>query len=295
MGAYQGEIYAILSGLFWAIAVCFFKRGGQNMPAISLNLFKNIIGVGLFAITLPVVGQSLLIDVPISDYLLLVASGVVGMTLGDTVFFAALKRMGASLWAIVGALYAPSVIFMAYITLGERLSGMDFAGIAMIVFAIVLASTKKSELAAFDKERLMGVGLGVLSLFLMAAGIVMMKPVLDRTPVWWAIQVRLIGATISLVILVVLSPKRRRLLAGLLPDSNWKYIVPGSLIGPYLALGFWIAGFKYTLAGKAAILNQLNTVFIFVFAWLFLKEPLTWRKGVGLALAMLGAVLVVLR
>ena len=295
MGAYQGEIYAILSGLFWAIAVCFFKRGGKDMPAITLNLFKNIIGVALFAITLPVVGQSLLIDAPMSDYLLLVASGVVGMTLGDTVFFAALKKMGASLWAIVSALYAPSVIFMAYIALGERLSAMDFVGIALIVLAIILASTKKSELAAFDKERLVGVGLGVLSLFLMAAGIVMMKPVLDRTPVWWAIQVRLIGATISLFILVLLSKKRRVLLRAMLPDSNWKYLVPGSLIGPYLALGFWIAGFKYALAGKAAILNQLNMVFIFVFAWLFLKEPLTWRKGVGLALAILGAVLVVLR
>ncbi|MBN1593275.1 MAG: DMT family transporter [Candidatus Coatesbacteria bacterium] len=293
MEKYAGEIYAILSGLFWAMAVCLFKKGGSQMPPITLNLFKNIIGVFLFAISLPIVGQPLFIDVPAYDYLMLILSGFIGMTLGDTVFFAALKRVGASLWAIVTAFYAPSVILMAYIVLDERLPALGFIGIAMIVFAIVLASTKKSDRIEFDKNRLIGVGLGILSLLLMAAGIVMMKPILDRSPLWWAIQIRLIGATFSLFVIVLLSPKRRELLRAMLPDKHWKYIVPGSIIGPYFALGFWIAGFKYTLAGIAAILNQLNMVFIFVFAWLFLKEPLTWRRWVGLIVALSGAAVVI--
>lgn len=294
MGAYQGEIYAILSGLFWAIAVCFFKRGGANMPAITLNLFKNVIGIILFTITLLVVGQPLFIDVPISDYLIIIVSGIAGMTLADTLFFAALRRMGASMWAIVSSLYSPSVIFMAYVFLDETLSGIDLLGVAIVVGAIIFASTRRDELGSFDRERMVGVLLGVLSLLLMATGIIIMKPVLLHAPALWATQVRLIGSTISLFILILLSKKRRLLLRAMLPDRNWKYLVPGSLIGPYLALGCWIAGFKYTLAGKAAILNQLNMVFIFVFAALFLREPLTWRKGVGLGFAFLGAILVVL-
>jgi len=294
MGVYQGEIYAVLSGLFWAVAVCFFKRGGANMPAITLNLFKNIIGIILFAITLLIVGQPLFIDVPNSDYLIVIASGIVGMTLADTLFFAALRRMGASMWAIVSSLYSPSVILMAYVFLDETLSGTDLLGVAIVVGAIILASTRRDELGALDKESLIGVLLSVLSLLLMAVGIIIMKPVLLRTPALWATQIRLIGSTVSLFILVVLSKKRRVLLRAMLPDANWKYLVPGSLIGPYLALGFWIAGFKYALAGKASILNQLNMVFIFVFAWLFLKEPLTWRRSLGLGLALGGASLVIL-
>ena len=294
MDGYQGETYAILSGLFWAIAVCFFKRGGADMPAITLNLFKNIIGVVLFAITLLVVGQPLFIDVPVSEYLIILASGLIGMTLADTLFFAALKRMGASLWAVVSAFYSPSVIVMAYIFLGETLDWTDILGVVVIISAIIFASTRRDELGEFDKERLIGILLGVSSLLLMAVGIIIMKPVLLRTPTLWATQVRLIGSTVSLFILILLSKKRRVLLRAMLPDGNWKYLLPGSLIGPYLALGFWIAGFKYTLAGKAAILNQLNMVFIFVFAWLFLKEPLTWRRSVGLVVAIGGATLVVL-
>jgi drug/metabolite transporter (DMT)-like permease len=291
---YAGEIYALLSGFFWAIAVCLYKKGGQDMPPLSLNLFKNIFGVVLFTITLLFLHQSLYIDVPVRDYAVLILSGVLGMTLGDTVFFAALKRMGASVWAIVSAFYGPSVIFTAYLTLGERLGAPDIVGAAIIVGAIILGSTRRGELGSFDKNLAIGVALGILSLLLMAAGIVMMKPILERTPLWWAIQVRLIGATASLLVLVLLSKRRRRLLEAMLPTSNWKYILPGSLIGPYLALGCWIAGFKYTLAGSAAILTQMNTVFIFVFAALFLKERITRRRGLGLALALCGAAIVIL-
>jgi len=43
------------------------------------------------------------------------------------------------------------------------------------------------------------------------------------------------------------------------------------------------------------VLNQLSTIFIFVLAAVFLKEPLTPRRTVALVMAVSGAVLVTLR
>jgi drug/metabolite transporter (DMT)-like permease len=54
----------------------------------------------------------------------------------------------------------------------------------------------------------------------------------------------------------------------------------------------WLAGFKYTLAGRAAIYNQLSTVLIVIFARLFLSETLNTRKIIGVSLAIFGALLV---
>ena len=54
----------------------------------------------------------------------------------------------------------------------------------------------------------------------------------------------------------------------------------------------WLAGFKYTLAGRAAIYNQLSTVLIVIFARLFLSESLNTRKIIGILLAIFGALLV---
>ena len=57
----------------------------------------------------------------------------------------------------------------------------------------------------------------------------------------------------------------------------------------------WTAGFKHTTAGRAAIYNQLSTVFIIILAVLFLKERLTMRKVLGVVLAVGGAVVVAMQ
>jgi drug/metabolite transporter (DMT)-like permease len=54
----------------------------------------------------------------------------------------------------------------------------------------------------------------------------------------------------------------------------------------------WLGGFKYTLASVSAILNQLSTIFLFVLAAIFLKEPLTPRRTIAVAMAVIGALLV---
>jgi drug/metabolite transporter (DMT)-like permease len=65
-----------------------------------------------------------------------------------------------------------------------------------------------------------------------------------------------------------------------------------ALLGPFLATLFWIAGFKYLEAGRAAIYNQLSTAFIILSAYFFLGEKLTKRKMLGVVLALTGASIV---
>jgi drug/metabolite transporter (DMT)-like permease len=48
---------------------------------------------------------------------------------------------------------------------------------------------------------------------------------------------------------------------------------------------------KYTLVSLAAILNQLSTVFIFLLAAIFLKEPVTVSRILAILLATVGAIL----
>ena len=66
----------------------------------------------------------------------------------------------------------------------------------------------------------------------------------------------------------------------------------GSIFGTFLSVIFWLAGFKYTLAGRAAIYNQLATIFIILMAAVFLKEAMTRRKWLAVSSALSGALLV---
>ena len=63
-------------------------------------------------------------------------------------------------------------------------------------------------------------------------------------------------------------------------------------MGTYLSVIFWLAGFKYTIPGRAAIYNQLSTILIMIMATLFLGEKMNKKKWSAVALAIFGALLI---
>ena len=103
---------------------------------------------------------------------------------------------------------------------------------------------------------------------------------------------RLLGGTVPLLLWAGVSPQRNKLFAGFRPGPVWKWAVPGAFLGAYLSMLLWIAGFKYTRAPIAGILNQTSTIFAVLLAALFLKETLPKRKLLAMVLALGGVVVV---
>jgi len=293
--SHLGEILAIGCGMFWAMAVCLFKKSGETMRPMSLNLFKNTLAIGFFAITLAVLRQPLIIEAPPRDYVLVILSGVIGMTVADTLFLASLNRIGASLWGLVDCLYTPCVIVLAFFLLGEQLTWSNLVGASLIISAIFIAVVNVKELKGLHGDGFRsGVLMGVAAIVLMAFGGVMMKPVLEAgRPLVWVAQMRLIAGTIGLVTIALIRRERWAIFAAMWPGRGWKYTVAGAFFGPYITILLWVAGMKYIQVSTAAILNQLSVLFIFVFAFFFLKEPLSVRRILALIVAFVGVIFVV--
>jgi drug/metabolite transporter (DMT)-like permease len=136
---------------------------------------------------------------------------------------------------------------------------------------------------------LWGVVMGGLAMFTMAAGIVAAKPVLERSDFWWATTVRLLGAAPLLVVHGLMRKHRQATRDCFRWGPHWRYVLPGAVLGTYVALGLWILGFKYALASTAGVLNQTSTFFVLILATLWLKEPLTKRKAGAVILGFAGA------
>jgi drug/metabolite transporter (DMT)-like permease len=286
-----GEILALASGLAWAVAVVLFRVSGRSIHPVGLNLGKNVLGLALIAPTVLLLGESLLPSVPLATTGLLLLSGVLGIAVSDTLFFHALNRLGASLTAIVDCFYSPFVIALSFVLLGERLSLVQLGGAALVVSAILTVS-KEGKLEKIDRKDLaLGIAYGILAMFFVALGIVMVKPVLGSVSVVWATLVRMAGGTAALALLVPVLRNRRSILAPLLDRRNWKALVPAAFFGSYLSLILWTGGMKYAKASVAAVLNQLNTIFIVIIAAVFLKERLTGWKLAAVVLAFVGAYL----
>lgn len=64
-------------------------------------------------------------------------------------------------------------------------------------------------------------------------------------------------------------------------------------MGTYISMLLWLAGYKYTSASVASVLNEMAAVFILILAAIFLHDRLKRAQLAGAALAISGVLLVV--
>lgn len=297
---HNGELYAASCAFLWAVAVVLFRRSGDDVAPLALNLFKNVLGVGLLSLTLLVTGNPFFpAELEVGDWAILMASGVIGIAAADTLFFASLNLLGAGRSAIVDCLYSPMVIVCAFFLLDEPVGPALLLATGLVVAGILVGTWEPEE----DEEgggegqrrgRLLGIGLGVAAMAMMAFGIVIAKPVLEVAEPFWATTVRLVGAIPALLVVGAGRRHRADIVHCFRPGPHWRFMVPGAFVGAYFALLLWILGFKYAQAGTAGVLNQTSNIIVLLLAWMFLKEPLGWRRLVAIGLGFAGAVVVVL-
>lgn len=291
---YLGEILALSSSIFWSFAVILFRKSGETVHPIALNLFKNLLTIILILPTMLIFHQSLFIAFPTSKYLLFLLSGILGMAIADTLFFMSLNKIGASLNAIVACTYSPFIIILSVIFLKERLVIVQILGVVLIVSAVLLTTRLKQIEHIPPRILLTGIAWGILSNVMTAIGIILIKPQLSTTPLLWATEIRLIGGFVVLFIITLFLPNRRQIFKSINTIKGYSYSIGGTLIGTYLALIVWLAGMKYTSASIASALNQTSSVFVFVFAALLLKEKITILRIIAILIAIIGVFLVFL-
>jgi drug/metabolite transporter (DMT)-like permease len=289
---YLGQIFAILTAISWAFAVILFKKSGETVHPVALNLFKNLLAMVLLVPTIFLFGEPVRNLFDTDEYVLILLSGALGIGIADTLFFKSLNLLGAGLSAIVDCMYSPSIIILAFLWLGETLSIAQMIGIVIIISAVLTISKADNGKIITRHDLVSGIALGILAMATMAVGVVIVKPILDRSPLLWLTEVRLIGGAIILVIVLLFHPGRRRIISPRMDRRSWAYTIWGSFIGAYMAMILWLAGMKYTKASIAAALNQTANIFIFIFAALILKEPITPRRLAGIALGVSGAFIV---
>ncbi len=290
--AYLGETNAILTAIIWACAVILFKKSGERVHPIGLNLFKDMLAIVLLLPTLWIFGETLLYDAPVSDYWILLASGALGIGISDTFFFMCLNRLGAGLTAIVDCFYSPFIIGLSILWLSESLTILQVMGTILIISAVLTAVERGGHSKISQRDLIKGILYGLLAMLTVAVSIVAVKPVLERSPLLWVSEIRLIGGVIMLILILLLHPQRRKILISVVSVERWGYTLSGSFVGAYVALVFWLGGMKFTQASTAAALNQTSSIFIFILAFLFLKEPITLRRTIGIILGVGGAFMV---
>tara|TARA_S200000501_G_scaffold375472_1_gene427600 strand:+ start:605 stop:1477 length:873 start_codon:yes stop_codon:yes gene_type:complete len=286
----MGDLYAVITAICWSSAVILFDISTKNFTAIQLNVLKNFIGVFGFILTI------IFLSIPSpnfsqQDIFTLALSGVLGILIADGLFLESLRRLGSGISAVVSTIYTPTVFIIAFILFGETIKSQSYIGGALVLGGITISVFQLPK-AVKKRDLYVGILFGIMANILTAYSVLIVKPIMKNNSVVYVALYRFsVGFFFGILINLLKSgikPVVQKFKQGL---TN-RYLVLGAILGTYLSVIFWLAGYKYTLAGRAAIYNQLSTVFIIILARIFLKEPMTSNKVIGVSLAIFGAIIV---
>jgi drug/metabolite transporter (DMT)-like permease len=281
-----GEACSIGSALAWSGGVIIYKRLGETLAPLQLNLLKNLVVLALIVPTLALLPGFSWPSLPPMALILTLISGVLGIAIADTFYFRALNALGAARMGIMGNLYSPFVIMLSFAFLSERLTALQGVGFVLVSAGVLLVTRQRAEKHLTPAQLRRGLLYGAGAVLLMAVAIVMVKRVLEGQPLLWVVTLRLVGGVLGLIAIFLW--RGESLLPRGVAHVRWRVLFFGAFLGQYVSMVLWLAGYKYTKASIAAILNETSSIFIVLLAWIFLHEGMSARKLLGVACTLSG-------
>ncbi|AFY62305.1 DMT family transporter [Synechococcus sp. PCC 6312] len=315
-----GQVAALSSAALWAAASVGYRYLGQTIPALGLNLAKGLVALGLILLTVFWLPIFPIHESPRSVGLLL-GSGFLGIGLGDTAYFIALKELGARITLLLGTLSPLMTLLLAFWFLGETIPHLTAVGTIITLVGITVVIGERTAPISIESCPSSPVSrLGLLAVMgsniAQAGGVALARVAFLETefdPLYAAL-LRILAGVIFLVALGGFQGKlgdwlqgfwqlKRSFVKGREPsptisgyELNIKaclILVLAALAGTYLGIWLQQISLKFVSAGIAQTLSSTSPLFILLLAP-FLKEPVTLRAGLGATLAVGGIALVFL-
>ena len=143
MTDFFGEIAALAAACLWATASVVYGKLGARIPPLQLNLIKGIIAIALFVFTILVTGE-LFPSIATLPICLLLLSGVIGISLGDTAFFTTINILGARRALLMQTLTSPISAILGLIFLQEKLDVLATCGILLTILGVAWVVTERT-------------------------------------------------------------------------------------------------------------------------------------------------------
>lgn len=284
---------SLLASFTWSFSVLMFRKYSLGRSASWLNLFKGSVALLFFGVTALVTGMSFKISS--SVVWTLAASGVIGVFIGDSAFFAALIRVGGTMTAAIQSLAPSLTALLAWIFLGEILNPAQVFGLCLTSFCLIILIIKQSprqDKGAQSKKLvrdsyMFGVICAVIAAICQAAGAVIAKPVIAGLSPISSAALRL---WVPVLLLFFWQARKNRgfrsTFRGLVAGAGIIPMAMASFAGTFVGLILMMYGMAHAPLGVALALTSTYPV------WIMMIEQLGGRSEIGKSgfLLVLGSV-----
>lgn len=294
------DLLALGAATCWAASGLLSAAPSKALGAIAFVRWR--MTTVTFVLWLLVALFSQLPPLAVDTWGVMVASGLVGIFVGDTLLFAAMNRLGPRRTGVLFASHALFSALLGYLFLSERLGVQAYIGAGVTVAGVMVAvawGNSKTNVSEWDSapSTVAGVSLAVLAALGQATGALIAKPALGGDlgfdPVA-ASAVRVTAAVSALWLWRVVNPRS----ASAHSPLTWtllKQTAISSWVGMGLGMGLLLWALRDGPVGSVGVLSGLSPVLILPMLWWTFRSAPAPGAWIGAAVAVLGTAMVVAR
>lgn len=293
--------------------------GAASCIALSAMFVSELNGrVGLFRLTRWQMSAAFLMNAAVATALggwssigaaqlgLLAASGLFGIVIASTTYFAAIYSAGPRITALLFALTSPFALALGYVALGETISARQGLGVALVLAGVALAvGVPRRRRGEAERPALpapegaprpkgarvgpawAGIGLGVVTALGQALGNLFARPAMAAGVEPFAAMAVRSGLAAAFFLALAVFPFARRDTAPATP-RNVATAVGSAFFGTVLGMALLMAALAGGNVGVVSTLSSMAPVAILPMVWLrsgVAPSPAAW---IGAVVAILG-------
>lgn len=298
-----GDSAALLTAFLWTGSSMLFTSAGKKIGFIGVNAYRSAMAVGLLVCAHLILLGSMLPAASNAQWFWMGLSGIVGLGIGDFGLFAAYVLIGPRRSVLIMALSPIFASVGAYFMLGETFPPLAVLGIAVTLTGIIVVLLEKEEKQAVaadgGKRKTWGIFAAFVAAIGQGVGLVFSKKGMylgvsvAMNPVSAAL-IRMTLATLFVWICALSFRKLPELQKTAKNKDGLKYVVGGTLIGPFLGMTLSMFAVAYTQTGIAQTLMSLMPLIIIPLMWVISREKTNKRGIIGAIVAVLGVAILFL-
>lgn len=286
--ALWGILSALLSACSWAFGTITFERIGKVVPFVGITFLKGAFSIILMILLLAVTGG--LYPIGWWEFSFLALSGIVGITIGDSLFFKSLQDLGAKTQVIFFLLGQILTMILSLLFLGELLSFEQYIG-AFVLLIGVIVTTWGTQTNHPNKSR--GIIFGLASMTCFSVSAIMVKAAISDVPVITATFYRMMFGTIFTLGYGVTSRNFSSWIRPLRDKKLLGLFVLNVIVITYGGFLLSMVAIKYISVSLASVLSATEPVFVLLLAFLLMREKVTNRELIGTFVTLVGLFLIV--
>lgn len=284
-----GIIAALGSAASWAFATVVFDRLGKVIPYAGITFLKGVFSILLMLVLVVTIGDFKTISG--HDTIILVISGVIGIAIGDTLFFKSLQDLGAKMQVLYFMLGQIVTMLLSFLLFGDVLTLEEYIGAMILLCGIVIVTWGRQEDHPNKTRGIIG---GFLCILCFSISTIMIKYTEADIDVISASFYRMSAGTFLMTLFGITTHKMK---SWIMPLKDYKTLSLLLLNVVVLTTGGFILSMyaiKTISVSLASILSATEPVFVLLLAYLINHEKVSKRELIGATVSIIGLLMIIL-